>query len=120
MKISYLHLAGLMLALTACASNPTDSTTGQTLAAADAASVPVEEVATPAVPGDDDDALVCQEIKITGKLIPKRICKTRAQIRQEQIDGKAMTDSMQGPGPSRDPALPRDTGKFGAPISNPR
>ena len=72
------------------------------------------------MPSDDDDALICQEIKITGKLIPKRICKTRAQIKQEQIDGRAMTEGMQGPGPSRDPAAPRDTGKFGAPMSNPR
>jgi len=120
MKISYLHLAGAVLALTACASSPPDAASEQKLAAAEVASVPVDEVATPAVPGDDDDALVCQEIKITGKLIPKRICKTRAQIHQEQIDGRAMTEGMQGPGPSRDPSLPRDTGKFGAPISNPR
>ena len=120
MKISHLQIAGLVAALSACASNPPDTAGTPQLAVADVASVPVDEVATPAVPGDDADALVCEQIKVIGKLIPKRVCKTRAQIAQEQVAGRAMTDGMQGPGPNRDPSLPRDTGKFGSMPAGPK
>ena len=113
MKISYLHLAGAVLALTACASNPPDAASEQKLAAAEVASVPVDVVSTPT---DDEDALVCTQTRVIGTLIPKRVCKSKAQIEEERLSGRAYTESLQGPGPSRDPALPRDTGKFSPPI----
>ena len=106
MKTSYLHIALVIVGLTACASNRPDATDGQTVAAVDtaAASTPVEVVSAPVEPGSGDDALICEQVHVTGKLIPKRVCKTRAQMEKERLEGRALTESLQGHGPSFDPA----------------
>jgi hypothetical protein len=102
MKISYLHVGLVVVALTACASSRQDATDTELLAAADATPVPVEVVSAPVEPGTGDDALVCTQEKVIGKLIPKRVCKTRAQIEKDRIEGRTLTESLQGHGPSFD------------------
>ena len=79
MKFSSLQCVVLTLALAACASNRTDAAGSDTLAAR-TESVPVEVVTTPVEPGT---ALICDKSKVTGTLIPQRVCRTRAEIEAE-------------------------------------
>ena len=76
MKFSYLECVVLTLALAACASNRPDAAGSDTLAAS-AEPVPVEVVITPVEPGT---TVVCANSRVTGSLVPERVCRTRAEI----------------------------------------
>ncbi|WP_224372784.1 hypothetical protein [Hyalangium versicolor] len=43
---------------------------------------------------DSDNALVCEEVPVTGSHIPRRICRTRRQIKQEKEQAQK---SLQSP-----------------------
>ena len=76
MKVSYLQCVVLTLAVAACAGNRPDAAGSDTLAAS-TESVSVEVVTTPVEPGT---VVICNNSKVTGSLIPERVCRTRAEI----------------------------------------
>jgi hypothetical protein len=80
MKFSRLQCVALTLGLAACASNHPDAESGGTLATR-SESAPVEVVTTQV---DPDNALICGNVKVTGTLVPQRVCRTRAEVEADR------------------------------------
>jgi hypothetical protein len=64
-----------------------------------------QDASAPAKPkaAKSDDKLVCERVTEVGTLIPKRVCRTQAQIEEERraverMDSERQTYSGRGPG----------------------
>jgi hypothetical protein len=100
--ITWMGLVALAL-LAGCASEPAKDSTS-TAAAEPVAAVgtdpasskpPGEATATQAALADqpstvDDNEVVCRNEKLLGTRIGKRVCKTRAQLKQEEASAREM------------------------------
>lgn len=85
--------------LAGCASEPAKDSTPMAAAepaaavAADPVSTHSETAANQAITADnaaDDNEVVCRNEKLLGTRIGKRVCKTRAQIKQEEASAREM------------------------------
>lgn len=101
--ISWMGLVAATALLAGCASEPAKESTGATAAepvatvAADPASTKPAGAAATATqaamaeqPALDDNEVICRSEKPLGTRIGKRVCKTRAQLKQEEASAREM------------------------------
>lgn len=92
-----LVLLGAVMLCAGCASAPAErdsSTSGSTDAAA-VATDGAGETTTVAV--DDGQRVRCITERVTGRLIPERVCRTEADWRQIREQSQQYTRGLQGP-----------------------
>jgi hypothetical protein len=72
-------------------------------AAAESMARPYEEFKPP----DPEDQVVCRRERVTGSMIPTRVCKTKRDIRLEkEASQRSMTDMTSQSGVNRGPVNP--------------
>lgn len=49
----------------------------------------------------DKDKLVCTEVEVVGSRIPRRICKTAAQVAEDRYHAQQMRDRMRNQNPNQ-------------------
>ena len=91
-----LALASLLLLASACASSSTSAGSAPLQTQSRAASGPAPAAAKTA---SDDDKLICEMERPVGSNIPKRVCRTQAQIDRERETAQDTMRELTRPGP---------------------
>lgn len=91
-----LVLLGAVMLCAGCASAPAERDSG-TSGSTDAATAADGAGDTTAAAVDDGQRVRCINERITGQLIPQRVCRTEAQWRQIRENSQRYTRDLQGP-----------------------
>ena len=89
-----VSILGSLLALTAaCASSTASSGTAATKSQSPGATVTADKTT------HEESKLICEMERPVGSLIPKRVCRTQAQIDKERADAQDQMREASRPGP---------------------
>jgi hypothetical protein len=96
MRYASLVLCSLFLLASACATSSTSSGAAPLQTPSRAASAPA---AASKPTASDDDKLICEMERPVGSNIPKRVCRTQAQIDREREAAQDKMRELTRPGP---------------------